>query len=232
MALIEFLPSFGRRQGRKLKTSRSALIETLLPRLKIDLPETGLNIASVFTDAAKPLWVEIGFGAGEHLVEQARQNPEINFIGCEPYINGMARLLASIEENKLSNIRLYDGDGRQLLAQLNNNTIERLFILFPDPWPKVRHHKRRIITQESLALIYNKLIDGGQLRIATDHVDYCGWILAQLLAFKKLVWTAEKPADWTNPPPGWIKTRYQCKAEAQGRSASFLTWKKLAVTIA
>lgn len=211
------LRSFGRRRGRKLRKSRSDLVEKKLPALLINL-EHALPLSHA------PLWVEIGFGAGEHLVEQAKQNPKVQFIGCEPYINGTASLLAQIEQHTLSNIRLFDNDARLLLEKLPDHSIEKLFVLFPDPWPKARHHKKRLISQDTLALFHRKLARGGMLRIATDHVDYGTWMLENLLAFQKFEWQATSQSDWASPPAGWIKTRYQQKAENEGRSAIFLDW--------
>jgi tRNA (guanine-N7-)-methyltransferase len=216
------LNSFGRRRGRRLRANQNALMETLLPELQITLPEG----ESPFTAGGKPLWFEIGFGGGEHLVEQAFRHPGVDFIGCEPYVNGMASLLAEIDRKKLSNIRLYDGDARLVLEKLPDNSIDRLFILFPDPWPKARHHKRRIISQAGLALFHAKLRPGGLLRLATDHEDYGTWMLEQLLAFGKFEWTARTSADWTVAPADWVRTRYQAKAEAEGRNALFLNWIK------
>jgi len=221
------LQSFGRRRGRKLRVSRSALMEMLLPKLLIELPENGLSPESLFQGNGKaPLWFEIGFGAGEHLVEQARRHPDIHFIGCEPYINGMAVLLSAIDKDELDNIQLYDGDARLLLERLPDESIERLFVLFPDPWPKARHHKRRIISQSTLALFYRKLAPEGLLRIATDHEDYGVWMFEHLLTFGKFKWTAKSCRDWKNPPADWVKTRYQGKADAEGRPAMFLDWVK------
>lgn len=217
----EMLRSFGRRHGRKLRANRAAMVETLLPKLLINLPPENL-----FKDTTRPLWFEIGFGGGEHLAEQARLHPEVNFIGCEPYVNGMATLLSAIERERLANIRLYDNDARLLLGELSDNSIERMFILFPDPWPKVRHHKKRIISQGSLPLFHRKLKAGGLLRIATDHEDYCTWILENLLAYGKFSWQAKSQVDWHTPPENWVTTRYQAKAAAEGRKAVFLDWIK------
>jgi tRNA (guanine-N7-)-methyltransferase len=243
-----YLASFGRRQGRKLRDSRSALFETLLPKLQIDLPNIALSPAqalpsplspqrgegqgegeilqNIFPDYKAPLWFELGFGGGEHLAAQALANPHVNFIGCEPYVNGMSTLLVMVDTHKLINIRLFHDDARLLLEKMPDASIERLFILFPDPWPKNRHHKRRIISQSSLELFHRKLKPAGLMRIATDHVDYCSWILEQCLAFGKFKWTAQCSADWTTQPPDWVRTRYQAKAEAEGRNATFLDWIK------
>ena len=220
------LPSFGRRHGRTLRPAQKALFTEVLPRLLITLPEGNLSLQELFLHPDRPLWVEIGFGAGEHLLEQARRNPEVNFIGCEPYINGVATLLAGVKQHNLSNIRILEEDARLLLLKLPDNSIERLFILFPDPWRKNRHHKRRIIAPPSLPIFYAKLKQGGKLRIATDHYDYGVWILENMLLFRQLRWLATRHTDWENPPEGWVPTRYQAKALAQEREPLFLEYIK------
>lgn len=221
----EFLQSFGRRRGHKLHTSRQTLVDTLLPKLLIPAPDKTVDIAALFGRNA-PLWFEIGFGGGEHLAEQARLNPAVNFIGCEPYLNGVATLLAAVDEHKLQNVRLYDGDARLLVSKLPDESIERLFVLFPDPWPKARHHKRRIINQQTLEIFHQKLKKGGLLRIATDHVDYGTWILSQMLKFERLIWQATQPEHWQKAPTDWVPTRYQAKALAEGRLPLFLDFVK------
>lgn len=222
----KYLQSFGRRHGHKLHASRSRLMQTLLPQLLVSLPEGDINPASLFDGRQAPLWFEIGFGGGEHLAEQARRNRNVNFIGCEPYINGVASLLALVEEHSLTNIRLFDGDARLLMEKLPDNSIERLFVLFPDPWPKARHHKRRIISTTSLELFYSKISPGGILRIATDHVDYGTWILEQTIASNRFIWEANTQADWQDAPADWVKTRYQAKAEDEGRLPLFLDFRR------
>ena len=192
------LNSFGRRRGRRLRANRTALMDTVLPRLLIVLPEHGEPLGPLF-DSNAPLWFEIGFGGGEHLIGQAAQHPQVNFIGCEPYVNGMTRLLTEIEKAGLTNIRLYDGDARLVLERLPDASLERLFLLFPDPWPKTRHHKRRIVSQEGLVLFHRKLVPGGTLRIATDHEGYGVWMLEHLLAFQGLAWTAHTQRRLENP---------------------------------
>jgi len=219
-----FLQSFGRRRGRKLRANREELVESLLPKLLIRLPDGTLDPATLFIKPKNPLWFEIGFGGGEHLVEQARRNPQCNFLGCEPYINGVAKLLSAIDKDKLDNIRLYDGDARLLLERLPDASIERMFILFPDPWPKARHHKRRIISQTTLTLLHKKIIAGGMLRLATDHVEYGAWMLEQLQAFKKFSWMARNAEDWNEAPADWVVTRYQQKAAGEGRNPLFLNY--------
>jgi len=221
------LVSFGRRRGRKLRAGHGSLMETLLPKLLITLHDDASPLSPTIAGENHRLWFEIGFGAGEHLVEQAHRHPDIHFIGCEPYVNGMAKLLAAIDKAKLANVRLYDGDARLVLEKLPDASIERLFVLFPDPWPKARHHKRRIISQEGLALFHSKLKEGGLLRLATDHEGYGAWMLEQLLAFGKFEWMAKSCLDWKTAPADWVSTRYQAKAQAEGRSALFLDWVKL-----
>lgn len=216
------LRSFGRRRGRKLRKSRNALYETLLPRLLIDIDK--LQVASGKWQESQPTWLEIGFGAGEHLAEQAKQNLHVQFIGCEPYINGIASLLSDIDKHQIANIRLYDNDARFLLEKLPDHSLEKIFLLFPDPWPKARHHKKRIVSPNTLALFHRKMKQGGLLRLVTDHTDYGVWMLENLLAFGQFEWQAASKAGWSVPPADWVRTRYQAKAEAEGRGAVYLDW--------
>lgn len=221
----KYIASFGRRKGHKLRPSRAILFETLLPTIEVAKPQGAIAAASLFGND-NPLWFELGFGGGEHLAEQALRNPHINFIGCEPYINGISSLLVAIDEHKLSNVRVYGGDARDILDNLPDGSIGRMFILFPDPWPKARHHKRRIVNQTTLSILHQKLKEGALLRVATDHVDYCTWILEHFLLFNKFLWQASRPADWHDAPADWVPTRYQAKAEQEGRKAVFLDFIK------
>ncbi len=159
-------------------------------------------------------WLEIGFGGGEHLAHQAALHPEIGIIGCEPYINGIAGLLKHIDDHKLHNIRIYSEDARLLMERLPDASLERVFILYPDPWPKARHHKRRLISTEFLNALARVMKPGAELRLATDHADYCAWMLEHLLSHSAFEWTAKICDDWLNPPPDWISTRYEQKALA------------------
>lgn len=202
------LRSFGRRNGRKLRTAKQDLLDTLLPELKISLPQA----ASL--KPHPPLWLEVGFGGGEHLAHQADLHPEIQFIGCEPYVNGIAGLLSHIEEHKLSNIRIYTDDARDLINSLPDASLGRVFILYPDPWPKNRHHKRRLISTEFLDSLARTMKSGAELRLATDSADYAAWMLERLLAHPAFKWTAKTCDDWLNPPPEWFPTRYEQKALA------------------
>lgn len=217
------LSSFGRRRGRKLRPSRQGLMENLLPNISISLPPKGmLDLAAVFKQ--KEYWLEIGFGGGEHLAHQAAAHPEAGIIGCEPFINGTAALLARIESEKLSNIRIYGGDARLLIGKLPDGCLTKVFILYPDPWPKARHHKRRLISKEFLDALARVMKPGADLRLATDDEDYCTWMLERLLPHGRYVWQAEKCSDWLTPWPDWISTRYEQKALKAGRVPTYLTF--------
>jgi tRNA (guanine-N7-)-methyltransferase len=162
-------------------------------------------------DGYKKLALEIGFGGGEHLLAQAEHNPDTLFIGCEPYINGVAKCLAGIDEQKISNIRLYTRDARELIEALPDACLDSVFILFPDPWPKLRHNKRRLVSAQTLSMLARTHKKGGRLLIATDHVDYSVWMLEVLLNHPDYSWTAREQADWKNPPKDWTTTKYQRK---------------------
>lgn len=217
-----YIDSFGRRRGRKLRTRKQELLSDLLPTVAIDLENnSSLTMKNVFGND-NPLWLELGFGSGEHLIAQASRYPDINFIGCEPYLNGVAGLLGQLEKMPLNNLKLYADDARLVLERMGGATLDRMFILFPDPWPKIRHHKRRIISSGNLALFAHVLKSGAVLRVATDHAEYATWILEHMLACKDFTWTAQKEADWNNPPEDWIPTRYEMKARSAGRLPVYL----------
>jgi tRNA (guanine-N7-)-methyltransferase len=222
----DFLPSFVRNRGRALRDRQMRRLEELLPSLEVAQGETPLDPAALFGGRQGDLRVEIGFGGGEHLAEQAKRWPEIHFIGCEPYLNGVVSLLGHIEREDLRNIRLYQGDGRAILKRLPPESVARIDLLFPDPWPKTRHHKRRIVSQETLVWMHRALRGQGVLRLATDHAEYGVWMLEKLLASGLFRWTAERAADWENPPADWVATRYQEKALALGKEILYLEWKK------
>jgi tRNA (guanine-N7-)-methyltransferase len=202
------LRSFGRRKGRMLRTNAQELVDDLLPKLSISLPQA----QSIKPQAQN--WLEIGFGGGEHLAHQAALNPKVNFIGCEPYMNGVASALSHIEEQKLTNIRIYNDDARDLINNLHDNSLKKVFILYPDPWPKTRHNKRRIVSTELLDSLARVMKSGAELRLATDHSDYATWMLERLLPHPAFKWQAQKCSDWLNPPADWISTRYEQKALA------------------
>ncbi len=214
---------YGRRRGRPLRQGRQRLTETLLPRVAITLGDEGrLDPSSLFADSASAVWLEIGFGGGEHLADQAETHPDIGFIGCEVFENGIARLVGEMERRALGNIRVFADDARLLLDRLPPSSIGRVFILFPDPWPKQRHHKRRLIARETLDGLATIMPPGAELRLATDDRDYLVWMLEHMTAHPGFAWTARRPADWRERPPDWPPTRYEDKARAAGRVPVFL----------
>lgn len=195
-----------------------------LPRLQIALPEMGgtLDPALLFAAPVADVWLEIGFGGGEHLAAQARAHPENGMIGCEPYVNGVAALLARIEAENIANIRILPSDARDLLDALPDACIGRAFILFPDPWPKARHARRRLVAPETLDALARILKNGAELRLATDDPGYLRWMLEHALRCADLRWTARSPGDWRTRPADWPATRYEEKAASQGRKSSYL----------
>lgn len=210
----KYLSSFGRNRGRSLRPYQQGLVDELLPKLA--------PIASNPREGKyQKLALEIGFGGGEHLLAQAAHNPDTLFIGCEPFINGVAKCLAGIDAQKTTNIRLFTNDARQLIEALPDACVDSAFILFPDPWPKIRHHKRRLVNPETLSMLARIHKKGGRLLLATDHVDYSVWMLEVLLAHPDYEWTAEGQADFQNPPADWTQTKYQRKTTEQGRLPLF-----------
>jgi tRNA (guanine-N7-)-methyltransferase len=202
------LRSYGRIKSRSIKPRQAALLETLLPSLRP--PAAPFEPLSLMPGASE-VWLEIGFGGGEHLAAQASLRPDVLFIGAEPFQNGVASALRHIDEAGLANVRLHDGDVRELLARLPDASLARLFMLFPDPWPKARHHKRRLL-QADLAREFARLLrPGGRLRFASDWADYVDWSLARLIATPGLSWTAERASDWRVPPADHVTTRYEEK---------------------
>lgn len=215
-----WLVSYGRRKSRKLSPHKEMLVKELLPRIAIRFPndsEYPPNQPKNLAQDYHKIWIEIGFGGGEHLAEQAARNPDALLIGCEPYIDGVAKLLTEVEAQELDNVRILAEDARLLLDELPQASVERVFILFPDPWPKIRHQKRRIVSQETLDSLARVLKSGGELRLATDHVDYAEWMLEHILAHDAFLWQAERHTDWETPPADWVPTRYEQKTRAQGR---------------
>ncbi len=215
----DIMRSFGRVHGRKLSDEQTYFVENLLPKVEVDVSAT-LNIPALF-DGQKQFCLEIGFGRGEHLAEFALQNPDIGCIGCEPFLNGVARILKYIHDGKIDNIRLLHGDARMLLEKTPDNSLDKVFILFPDPWPKAKHHKKRIINNAMLNELARVIKKGGVLEVATDHVEYGDWIAEHLDNSKNLDESEVTKNRRTTPPTDWISTNYQQKAERQGRGARF-----------
>jgi tRNA (guanine-N7-)-methyltransferase len=211
---------FGRRKGKRLRASHDRLVQTLLPALRVPL---GASPAAIFLGRdGVETWLEIGFGSGEHLAAQAQAHPQINFIGCEPFVNGMAKLLASIEHDKLDNIRIWDEDVTDLLPTLPDACLDRVYILYPDPWPKRRQRKRRLVSDDMLKELARVMRPGAELRFASDIDNYIGWVLARVLRSADFRWIATGPDDWRKPYEGWPGTRYEAKASREGRVPSYL----------
>lgn len=218
----------GRRLGRPLRPARKQTLSEVLPGLRIARPAIRqyIDIASLFQTDRIHTWLEIGFGAGEHLAEQARRHPEIGFIGCEVFVNGVAALVDRVKRHNLRNVRIFDDDGRLLLPLLPEASIERAFLLFPDPWPKRRHEKRRFVNAANLAVLARILADGAQFLIASDDRGMVRWTLEQMAGHPDFRWRARRPADWREAPSEWIETRYQRKALAAGRQPVFLFFER------
>ena len=219
----------GRRRGRPLRTGQRALYGTLLPRIALALPAASpLDPWRLFDPPARDVWIEIGFGGGEHLAAQAAAHPDIGLIGCEVYENGIAKLLAETRRAGLGNVRILADDARLLLAALPGASVGRAFILFPDPWPKQRHHKRRIVCPATLDQLARVLRDGAELRLATDDAGYLRWMLDHVIRHPAFSWIADGPADWRCRPADWPATRYEAKALAAGRRPYFLRFRRRA----
>ncbi len=219
---------FGRRKGHRLRAHQAELIEHLLPRLALDIAAPApSSLADLFDPAAEALRLEIGFGGGEHLVAEARSLPLTGFIGCEPYVNGMAKILAQIETHQIGNIRLLAGDAAELLAWLPPQSLMRIDLIHPDPWPKRRHWKRRFVQDATIAAMARVLKAGGEFRFVSDIADYCAWTLAHFARSPDFAWTAERARDWKQPWPGYTMTRYGRKAEREGREAAYLQFRRV-----
>ena len=200
---------YGRRKGPKLSARQVGLRQTLLGALGY-FP--GGDPKAQFPDSVQDVWLEVGFGAGEHLVWQAAQHPQVGLIGAEPYQMGMAKLLTKLEENPVNTVRLYEGDGLDIIQALPDATLSRFFLLFPDPWPKTRHHKRRFLQMEMLDQLFRVLKPGAELRFATDDKSYLPYALERLMAHPGFDWLAQGPSDWKSRPADWPPTRYETKA--------------------
>lgn len=225
---VETRQLYGRRHGRPLRRGRRVALGSLLPAVGIPVPPPGtaLDPRDLFPAENRPLWLEIGFGGGEHLAAQAAANPGVDFIGCEPFVNGVAGLLKQAADKGLQNIRILAGDGRALLDALPDACLDRVFVLFPDPWPKKRHHRRRLLQSETFAALARTMADDAELRIGTDHMEYGRAILMAALAEPSLEWLAETAADWQVRPADWPESRYEAKARRAGRSSLYLCFRR------
>jgi tRNA (guanine-N7-)-methyltransferase len=207
---------YGRRKGKALRPHHAKLIAELLPKIAFDPGRLD----------TRRLRLEIGFGGGEHLAHQAALHPEIAFIGAEPFVNGVAKLLALIEARDLRNVSVHAGDARELFEALPDWSLERIYLLYPDPWPKTRHHRRRIVNQENLRHFHRLLRPGGLFLFASDIDHYVQWTLFETRKAGGFTWLAETAADWRTPFPEWIETRYEAKAKREGRMPSYLTFRR------
>jgi tRNA (guanine-N7-)-methyltransferase len=208
---------YGRRKGKALRAHHAKLIAELLPKLAFDPRHFA---------ARKPARLEIGFGGGEHLAHQAALHPDVAFIGAEPFINGVAKLLGLIEARSLENISVHAGDARELFAALPDGSLDRIYLLYPDPWPKMRHHRRRLVNQENLQHFHRLLQPGGLFHFASDIEHYVQWTLFETRKSGGFKWLAESACDWRTPFPDWIETRYEAKAKREGRVPSYLTFRR------
>lgn len=221
---------YGRLKGKALHPRQMRDMDEVLPQVRLpgvtfaENPDrVALDRAGLFGDA--PVWLEIGFGSGEHLVHQAQSNPGVRFIGCEPYVNGVASLLGKIRREKIGNVFVHTGDARDLFDVLPDGSIARAFLLYPDPWPKARHHRRRFVTAEHLVPLHRVLEDGAEFRVATDIPDYVRQTLEEVppVGFERL---SDGPEDWRTAWPDWVSTRYEQKALREGREPHYLTFRK------
>lgn len=218
---------FGRRKGHKLRPHQSDLIAHLLPRLSFDPDRiTPSGPAALFNPPVDGVRIEIGFGGGEHLVAEALAFPRTGFIGCEPYLNGMAKILTRINAHDIGNIRLFAGDASELLAGLPRASLARIDLIHPDPWPKRRHWKRRFVQDETIAAMARVLRPEGEFRFVSDIDDYCTWTLSHVARSADFLWLAERADDWRNPWPGYTMTRYGRKATREGRIATYLRFRR------
>ncbi|CAN5346951.1 tRNA (guanosine(46)-N7)-methyltransferase TrmB [soil metagenome] len=213
---------YGRRQGHKLRIGQAALVEELLP--EISVPETGALDAMALFGKDCPLQFEIGFGAGEHLAAQAEANPDTGFIGCEPFLNGVVGALAHVRERGLTNVRLHMGDALEVIERLPDESLDRLYLLHPDPWRKARHAKRRMVNDGPLDLIAAKLKPGCEFRLGTDDPTYCRWAMMVMNRRRDFEWQARDPADFLTRPADWPETRYERKARRQGHEVWYFTY--------
>jgi tRNA (guanine-N7-)-methyltransferase len=220
---------YGRRKGHPLRPQRAGLIETLLPQLALDLGTAApADLSCLFPVPVTATRLEIGFGGGEHLVAQAETHRDLGFIGCEPFLNGMARALSLIAEKQLANVRLHFGDAADLFAWLPDASLVGVDLLYPDPWPKRRHWKRRFVQNASVTELARVLAPSGVFRFVSDWPDYAAWTLERLLRSPLFTWTAERADDWRLPWPDYTRTRYEEKALRAGRAPCYLVFHRCA----
>ena len=213
---------YGRSQGHKLRQGQAALVEEMLPVLSV--PDTGPLTAETLFGDDRPLQLEIGFGGGEHLAAQAAAQPDHGFIGCEPFLNGVVSALGHIRDRELTNVRLHMGDALDVIDRLPDASLDRAYLLHPDPWPKARHAKRRMINHGPLDLIAAKLKPGAEFRLGTDDPTYCRWSMMVMNARRDFEWQAHTPHDFLTRPADWPQTRYEAKARAKGHEVWYFRY--------
>ncbi|MAW81319.1 MAG: tRNA (guanosine(46)-N7)-methyltransferase TrmB [Parvularcula sp.] len=225
MADEKYIPRlYGRQQDKPLKPRQARLMETLLPRIAVPV-DGPIDPAALFPQAEE-IHLEVGFGGGEHLAWQAAHQPKAGFIGAEPFVNGVGKLLGLIDDEDLDNVRVHHGDARPLLEALPDACLARIYVLHPDPWPKKRHHKRRMISPWFFHEATRLLKSGGELRVASDIRDYIRWTLMHAQNADAFEWTAERAADWKDRPEDWPQTRYEAKSLREGRTPSYLVFRR------
>jgi tRNA (guanine-N7-)-methyltransferase len=219
---------FGRRKGHRLRPHQAELLVTLLPQLALDLDRPApADLRSLFPQATDEVRMEIGFGSGEYLTAEAAQHSRAGFIGVEPFVNGMAKALAAIAAGGLQNVRLHHGDAADVLAWLPDASLTGIDLIYPDPWPKRRHWKRRFVQDARIAQLARILRPNGEFRFVTDIPDYAAWALSRLVRAPQFVWRAERAADWRQPWPGFDGTRYEAKAKREGRAPCYLVFRRI-----
>ncbi len=216
---------YGRAKGHKLRAGQAALVEGLLPRIAV--PAEGPLDAATLFGSARPLEFEIGFGSGEHLAGQAAMRPDHGFIGCEPFLNGVVGALLHVRDERLDNVRLHMGDALDVLERLPDASLDRLYLLHPDPWPKVRHAKRRMVNHGPLDLIAAKLKPGAEFRLGTDDPTYCRWSMMVMDQRHDFAWLAEGPRDFLTRPADWPETRYERKARRKGHEVWYFRYRRV-----
>ena len=219
---------YGRRRGKSLRQKQQRVVEELLPKLAVPIGDDLLVPKSLFIEQQLEVWLEIGFGAGEHLAWQAEHHPEAGIIGCEPFLNGVASLLGKVEDANLDNVRIHNEAAEHLLDRLPDASIDKMFLLFADPWPKSSHHRRRFVTTENIEALARVLKPGCLIRVGTDHTDYGAWILHYFLASEAFEWVANQPADWLIRGDDWPQTRYERKAVREGRRSVYYRFRRKA----
>ena len=217
---------YGRAKGKKLRTGQQELLETLLPRISV--PEEGPVAAPMLFGSDRPLHFEIGFGAGEHMAFRADMLPDHGFVGAEPFLNGVVGALLHVRDRHLGNVRIHHGDALEVLARVPDGALSFVYLLHPDPWPKARHAKRRMMNPWPLNLIAAKLKPGGEFRFGTDHPVYLRHALMVMQRYRDTFeWLCDKPAHFLNRPGGWPETRYEAKARAQGHEVWYFRYRRL-----